>query len=213
MVTDQLSLVSPTAVLESAFWPMIAEFDATGEGYWKSEHRALAERDFAAYIALLDANAQGRQIPGGYVAASTYWLVREGAEIVGKEHPPPHALARARRHRRAHRLRDPPKRPPARLRHAHPGADAGSCARAGYGARAADLRHRERRLGAHHREERRRPRQPGYFAVLRRRGLALLDHALMPTYRIKGRAKCVSAGSLHKPNDNHTVRGQSPTCS
>lgn len=84
MVTDQLSLVSPTAVLESAFWPMIAEFDATGEGYWKSEHRALAERDFAAYIALLDANAQGRQIPGGYVAASTYWLVREGAEIIGR---------------------------------------------------------------------------------------------------------------------------------
>jgi predicted acetyltransferase len=84
METDDLALVAPTTTLETAFWPMVAEFDAAGERYWSAEHRALAERDFGAYVALLDAHALGREIPGGYVAANTYWLVREHREIVGR---------------------------------------------------------------------------------------------------------------------------------
>jgi predicted acetyltransferase len=84
MDAGELALVSPTVALEAAFWPMIAEFDAAGERYWSLEHRALAERDFGAYLALLDANARGRQLPNGYVAANTYWLVRGGTEIVGR---------------------------------------------------------------------------------------------------------------------------------
>ncbi len=82
---SELMLVTPTATLEVAFWPMVAEFDAAGERYWNAENRALAGRDFAAYIALLEANAHGRNLPaGGYVASSTYWLVFEGVEIVGR---------------------------------------------------------------------------------------------------------------------------------
>jgi predicted acetyltransferase len=83
MNTEILTLISPTATLEAAFWPMATEFDAAGERFWNANQRELAERDFAGYVALLEAWARGEQVPAGYVPSNIYWLLRVGTEIVG----------------------------------------------------------------------------------------------------------------------------------
>jgi predicted acetyltransferase len=83
MPQEDLALVAPTAALEADFWAMIMEFDAASEYFFNLQLRDLAQRDFAAYLTQLAAYARGEQLPAGYVPSVTYWLVRNGTEIVG----------------------------------------------------------------------------------------------------------------------------------
>src|SRR5262249_20254218 len=73
------SLLDPTPVLDDAFWPMVAAFDAAGEYYFSQAHRTLARANFVAYVRHLEDQARGERVPPGCVPSNTYWLVRGGS--------------------------------------------------------------------------------------------------------------------------------------
>ena len=95
--------------------------------------RAAQRGDFDAFLARLNDCAAGIGIPDGFVAHSTFWLVRYDAEVVGVSNIR-HTLTPALRQVGGH---------------------------IGYGirpsARARHLRQAERRIGEDHRAQRRRP--------------------------------------------------------
>jgi predicted acetyltransferase len=77
-----IELVRPTAALEASYRGHVAEFLARGEplipfpiGFDLS--------DFGALLMRLDDCSRGVGIPEGFVAHSTFWLVRNGTEVVG----------------------------------------------------------------------------------------------------------------------------------
>jgi predicted acetyltransferase len=77
-----LALVEPTAALQASYRGLVAEFLARGEPLVPFT-LGFPHEDFGALLARLDDCARGIGIPEGFVAHSTYWLVRDGAEIVG----------------------------------------------------------------------------------------------------------------------------------
>ncbi len=44
---------------------------------------AFENEDFSAFLGKLSACARGEGIPEGFVPHSTYWLVRDGSEVIG----------------------------------------------------------------------------------------------------------------------------------
>ena len=78
MGEERLELVEPTESLREAYRAFVAEFRTVGERY-----HASPRSDFASFVEKLRGYAQGLGLPDGYVPETTYWLVRNGCEVIG----------------------------------------------------------------------------------------------------------------------------------
>ena len=81
-MTPSLELVRPEPALRESYRGLVAEFVAAGEALIPFT-LAFGHDDFAAFLARLEACARGIGVPAGFVAHSTYWLVRDRTEVVG----------------------------------------------------------------------------------------------------------------------------------
>ena len=77
-----LSLVHPSAHLRDAYRALIAEFVANGDALVPFT-LAFENTNFDAFLSKLSDCARGVSVPSGFVAHSTFWLVRGGTEVVG----------------------------------------------------------------------------------------------------------------------------------
>lgn len=83
MSSESLSLVRPTADLESAYRDMIAEFkagSAADRGYAVNE---IPER-FSDLVTRLSNMEKGVGLRPGFVPQTTFWLVRDGNRVLGE---------------------------------------------------------------------------------------------------------------------------------
>jgi predicted acetyltransferase len=78
----RLTLVSPHAGLDTSYRSFVQEFVARGEPLVPFT-LGLPHHHFDALLASLAAFARGERLPDGFVPHSTWWLVRDDAEIVG----------------------------------------------------------------------------------------------------------------------------------
>jgi predicted acetyltransferase len=77
-----VDLVEPGIDLRESYRGLVAEFTKAGESLVPFV-LAFEHDDFPALLARLDNCKRGIGIPAGFVAHSTYWLVRDGSEVVG----------------------------------------------------------------------------------------------------------------------------------
>jgi predicted acetyltransferase len=83
-----LALVSPTTALAEPYAAMVREFMETDEGWFTNFPLAL--EDFAAFVRELEEEAQGIGLPPDVVPQQTYWLVQDGATVLGEIRLRPH---------------------------------------------------------------------------------------------------------------------------
>ena len=76
-----LELLLPRAGLKDEYFDMMDEFEQAGETYW---FFAEARKDFDAYLLKVAQYARGECLPFGFVPYDTFWLVRDGARILGE---------------------------------------------------------------------------------------------------------------------------------
>jgi predicted acetyltransferase len=81
-VLPSLQLCDPTRNLRDSYGSLIGELEAGAEKRIPFPLTYPFD-DFDALLATLRRNAEGIDLPGGFVPNSTFWLVREGREIVG----------------------------------------------------------------------------------------------------------------------------------
>ena len=79
---SSLTLLDPHVQLRDSYRRLIREFLERGERLVPFT-LAFPNDDFAAFLSQLAACSRGDQIPPGFVPHSTFWLVRDGAEVVG----------------------------------------------------------------------------------------------------------------------------------
>lgn len=77
-----LALVPPNASLRDSYRGLVAECVANGEALVPFT-LAFEHADFDAFLAKLSDCAAGVGVPHGFVAHSTFWLVRDQTEVVG----------------------------------------------------------------------------------------------------------------------------------
>lgn len=82
MTEEKLELVEPCAELESAYLDFLAEFDDPDEHPYLGR-RDEAAGDFAGFVRKQRDMSAGRDLPEGWVPATTYWLVADGRVILG----------------------------------------------------------------------------------------------------------------------------------
>ncbi|HEX6123551.1 MAG TPA: GNAT family N-acetyltransferase [Ktedonobacterales bacterium] len=87
MATESLTLADPTLDLAEAFWAMVEDFRAAGEGHHipgaSSHLETLPREELPTFIQQLQESAHGLNLPPGYVPANYYWLLRGDGAIVG----------------------------------------------------------------------------------------------------------------------------------
>lgn len=93
---EGLALVAPSPTYEAAYQAMVTEFLATGEPWFNNFD--LAREDFAAFVRELEDEARGVGVPPGVVPQRTYWLVKDGAEVVAEIRLRPHLTPPFERH-------------------------------------------------------------------------------------------------------------------
>jgi predicted acetyltransferase len=81
-MSQSVQLVKPGFAFCDSYRGLVAEFAAAGEQFVPFV-LAFEHDNFAAFLARLDACARGIDLPNGFVAHSTYWLVRDQGEVVG----------------------------------------------------------------------------------------------------------------------------------
>jgi predicted acetyltransferase len=81
-VTQTVELVRPRPTLCDSYRSLVAEFCAAGEKLIPFV-LAFDHADFDAFLGHLEACSRGIDLPPGFVAHSTYWLVRDRSEVVG----------------------------------------------------------------------------------------------------------------------------------
>jgi predicted acetyltransferase len=76
-----LELLRPTSMLRESYRSLVREFVAAGE---KPVPFVLGfeNDDFDAFLSRLDGCSRGMGLADGFVAHSTYWLVRDATEVV-----------------------------------------------------------------------------------------------------------------------------------
>ena len=79
---QDVELIIPNAKFRDSYRSLVAEFLANGEPLVPFT-LAFEQTDFDALLVKLDACARGIGIPEGFVAHSTFWLVRGETEVVG----------------------------------------------------------------------------------------------------------------------------------
>ena len=74
-------LVRPDAKYRDTFLAGMAEFSSTDQDMiWE---RRLASGDFDGYLRVVDAWTRGEEIPPGWVAVSTFWLIDDDDAYIG----------------------------------------------------------------------------------------------------------------------------------
>jgi predicted acetyltransferase len=81
-MAGELTLEKPHAQLEESYRAMVREYNELGERLVPFP-LAFPHEDFSAYLAQVVACERGEGIAQGFVPHSTYWLVRDGSEVVG----------------------------------------------------------------------------------------------------------------------------------
>lgn len=79
---NTLELVLPSGHFRDSYRALVAESLASGDPLVPFTLR-FANDDFDAFLSELDDCAVGKGVPEGFVAHSTFWLVRDGTEVVG----------------------------------------------------------------------------------------------------------------------------------
>ncbi len=79
---DNLELVSPSVKYRDAFLEMVAEYNRLGERRYADLGFQLMT-DFEAYVRKLVEEGQGIGLSPGYVPQTTFWLLKNKAEVVG----------------------------------------------------------------------------------------------------------------------------------
>ncbi|HEY5003761.1 MAG TPA: GNAT family N-acetyltransferase [Ktedonobacteraceae bacterium] len=79
---EGLELVKPSLVFRAEYIAMVREFLQTDESWFNNF--PLAQSDFPAFVRELEDEAQGINLPPGIVPQQTYWLLKDGATIVGE---------------------------------------------------------------------------------------------------------------------------------
>jgi predicted acetyltransferase len=79
---QDVELVLPNVKFRDSYCNLVAEFLANGEALVPFT-LGFESTNFDALLAKLDACARGVGIPEGFVAHSTFWLIRDGTEVVG----------------------------------------------------------------------------------------------------------------------------------
>jgi predicted acetyltransferase len=77
-----LELVHPSAHLRDSYRSLVAEFVASGDPLVPFT-LGFENVDFDAFLSRLNDCALGAGVPNGFVAHSTFWLVRDRTEVVG----------------------------------------------------------------------------------------------------------------------------------
>jgi predicted acetyltransferase len=85
---EALVLVAPTVELAEPYTEMVREFLETDEEWFTNFPLAL--EDFAAFVRELEDEAQGINLPPEVVPQQTYWLVKDGATVLGEIRLRPH---------------------------------------------------------------------------------------------------------------------------
>ena len=81
-MTQPVELVRPSLMFRDSYRSLVSEFAAAGEKLVPFV-LALENSDFDVFLSRLDDCSRGIGLPDGFVAHSTYWLVRDQAEVVG----------------------------------------------------------------------------------------------------------------------------------
>ena len=79
---EKINLVRPRMELKEEFLCMARELLAEDERGYRERFRP-ALKDFAAYILELENRSRGRILPPGCVPWTTFWLMRDGKDILG----------------------------------------------------------------------------------------------------------------------------------
>ena len=82
VMTQAVELVRPSLMFRDSYRGLVAEFLAAGEKLVPFV-LAIENRDFNVFLSRLDDCSRGFGLPVGFVAHSTYWLVRNQADVVG----------------------------------------------------------------------------------------------------------------------------------
>ena len=82
MPPPALALVHPSARLQDSYRALIAEFVTNGDALVPFT-LGFDNTDFDAFLSKLADCANGVCVPNGFVAHSTFWLVRDDTEVVG----------------------------------------------------------------------------------------------------------------------------------
>lgn len=77
-----LHFEEPHAGFADSYRELVREFQDRGESLVPFP-LSFPNEDFAGFLELLSACARGQGLPEGFVPHSTYWLVRDGSEVVG----------------------------------------------------------------------------------------------------------------------------------
>ena len=85
---EGLLLAEPTIALAESYCAMVREFLETDEGWFNNV--SLALEDFAAFVRELEDEAAGIGLPPDVVPQQTYWLVQDGATVLGEIRLRPH---------------------------------------------------------------------------------------------------------------------------
>jgi len=81
-MVPSIELVRPSAAFRDSYRSLVAEFTASDEKLVPFT-LAFAHDDFAGMLEKLASSSRGVGLPEGFVAHSTFWLVENGAEVVG----------------------------------------------------------------------------------------------------------------------------------
>lgn len=81
MQDQRLTLVEPQMIFKEQFLQMAAEFLSAGEFY---AHHETASQDFTAFLARLQDEVEGVNLPPGFVPMQTYWLLNDEKLILGE---------------------------------------------------------------------------------------------------------------------------------
>ena len=82
-MSSDVRLIEPSPKFEAAYKAFTREFrDADKEDYLTLWDEATT--NFPAYLRRLAGEADGENLPEGYVPQNTYWLVDEAGEVVGE---------------------------------------------------------------------------------------------------------------------------------
>lgn len=81
-MAQSAELIAPSEAFQQSYRGLVAEFVAAGEKLIPFT-LAFEHADFNTFLARLDACSKGIGLPDGFVAHTTYWLVRNQIEVVG----------------------------------------------------------------------------------------------------------------------------------
>jgi predicted acetyltransferase len=81
-MAQSVELVRPSAVFRDSYCGLVAEFTQASEKLIPFT-LAFEHDDFEALLRRLDDCSQGIEVAKGFVAHSTYWLVRDSTDVVG----------------------------------------------------------------------------------------------------------------------------------